>query len=72
MQHKSLEQLSCSNLEAELGAKEREVERLAEDVQRLQTSLAQLSETSANQISQLGQQLCSKEALLKVSHRGHI
>ncbi|XP_057177361.1 homeobox protein cut-like 1 isoform X2 [Triplophysa rosa] len=63
--HKSLEQLSCSNLEAELGAKEREVERLAEDVQRLQTSLAQLSETSANQISQLGQQLCSKEALLK-------
>ncbi|XP_056593120.1 homeobox protein cut-like 1 isoform X4 [Triplophysa dalaica] len=63
--HKSLEELSCSNLEAELGAKEREVERLAEDVQRLQTSLAQLSETSANQISQLGQQLCSKEALLK-------
>ncbi|XP_043106386.1 homeobox protein cut-like 1 isoform X4 [Puntigrus tetrazona] len=53
------------SLEAELGAKEREVERLAEDVQRLQASLAQLSETSTNQISQLEQQLSSKEALLK-------
>ncbi|XP_059395505.1 homeobox protein cut-like 1 isoform X5 [Carassius carassius] len=62
---KSLEALSCSSLEAELGAKEREVERLAEDVQRLQASLAQLSETSTNQISQLAQQLSSKEALLK-------
>uniref|UniRef100_A0A8C1W9U3 Homeobox protein cut-like n=1 Tax=Cyprinus carpio TaxID=7962 RepID=A0A8C1W9U3_CYPCA len=62
---KSLEALSCSSLEAELGAKEREVERLAEDVQRLQASLAQLSETSTNQISQLEQQLSSKEALLK-------
>uniref|UniRef100_A0A8C2FXB8 Homeobox protein cut-like n=1 Tax=Cyprinus carpio TaxID=7962 RepID=A0A8C2FXB8_CYPCA len=61
----SLEALSCSSLEAELGAKEREVERLAEDVQRLQASLAQLSETSTNQISQLEQQLSSKEALLK-------
>uniref|UniRef100_A0A671NHH2 Homeobox protein cut-like n=1 Tax=Sinocyclocheilus anshuiensis TaxID=1608454 RepID=A0A671NHH2_9TELE len=57
--------LSCSSLEAELGAKEMEVERLAEDVQRLQASLAQLSETSTNQISQLEQQLSSKEALLK-------
>ncbi|XP_016401874.1 homeobox protein cut-like 1 isoform X1 [Sinocyclocheilus rhinocerous] len=62
---KSLEALSCSSLEAELGAKGREVERLAEDVQRLQASLAQLSETSTNQISQLEQQLSSKEALLK-------
>ncbi|XP_059401077.1 homeobox protein cut-like 1 isoform X6 [Carassius carassius] len=62
---KTPEALSCSNLEAELGAKEREVERLAEDVQRLQASLAQLSETSTNQISQLEQQLSSKEALLK-------
>ncbi|XP_051763810.1 homeobox protein cut-like 1 isoform X2 [Ctenopharyngodon idella] len=62
---KTLEALSCSSLEAELGAKEREVERLAEDVQRLQASLAQLSETSTNQISQLEQQLSSKEALLK-------
>ncbi|XP_052423356.1 homeobox protein cut-like 1 isoform X3 [Carassius gibelio] len=62
---KPLEALSCSSLEAELGAKEREVERLAEDVQRLQASLAQLSETSTNQISQLAQQLSSKEALLK-------
>uniref|UniRef100_A0A9J8D112 Homeobox protein cut-like n=1 Tax=Cyprinus carpio carpio TaxID=630221 RepID=A0A9J8D112_CYPCA len=61
----SLEALSCSSLEAELGAKEREVDRLAEDVQRLQASLAQLSETSTNQISQLEQQLSSKEALLK-------
>uniref|UniRef100_A0A672NX52 Homeobox protein cut-like n=1 Tax=Sinocyclocheilus grahami TaxID=75366 RepID=A0A672NX52_SINGR len=64
---KAPEALSCSRLEAELGAKEREVERLAEDVQRLQASLAQLSETSTNQISQLEQQLSSKEALLKVS-----
>uniref|UniRef100_A0A671LC59 Homeobox protein cut-like n=1 Tax=Sinocyclocheilus anshuiensis TaxID=1608454 RepID=A0A671LC59_9TELE len=64
---KAPEALSCSSLEAELGAKEREVERLAEDVQRLQASLAQLSETSTNQISQLEQQLSSKEAILKVS-----
>ncbi|XP_039532562.1 homeobox protein cut-like 1 isoform X7 [Pimephales promelas] len=62
---KSLEALSSTSLEAELGAKEREVERLAEDVQRLQASLAQLSETSTNQISQLEQQLSSKEAVLK-------
>uniref|UniRef100_A0A8C1Z2P1 Homeobox protein cut-like n=1 Tax=Cyprinus carpio TaxID=7962 RepID=A0A8C1Z2P1_CYPCA len=62
---KAPEALSCSSLEAELGAKEREVDRLAEDVQRLQASLAQLSETSTNQISQLEQQLSSKEALLK-------
>lgn len=68
VQDKSLEALSCTSLEAELGAKEREVERLAEDVQRLQASLAQLSETSTNQISQLEQQLSSKEAVLKVSH----
>uniref|UniRef100_A0A8C1E207 Homeobox protein cut-like n=1 Tax=Cyprinus carpio carpio TaxID=630221 RepID=A0A8C1E207_CYPCA len=65
----SLEALSCSSLEAELGAKEREVDRLAEDVQRLQASLAQLSETSTNQISQLEQQLSSKEALLKDSSK---
>ncbi|XP_030648563.1 homeobox protein cut-like 1 [Chanos chanos] len=61
----ALEVLSCSSLEAELGAKEREVTRLAEDVQRLQSSLAQLSETSASQISLLEQQLSSKEATLK-------
>lgn len=67
VQDKPLEALSCSSLEAELGVKEREVDRLAEDVQRLQASLAQLSETSTNQISQLEQQLNSKEALLKVS-----
>ncbi|XP_048836211.1 cut-like homeobox 1b isoform X2 [Brienomyrus brachyistius] len=61
----SVEVLSRTNLEVELGAKEREVLQLVEDVQRLQASLSKLRETSANQISQLEQQLSAKSSTLK-------
>uniref|UniRef100_A0A3B3SEU5 Protein CASP n=1 Tax=Paramormyrops kingsleyae TaxID=1676925 RepID=A0A3B3SEU5_9TELE len=61
----SVEVLSRSNLEVELGAKEREVLQLVEDVQRLQASLSKLRETSSNQISQLEQQLSAKNSTLK-------
>lgn len=64
-----MEVLSRSNLEVELGAKEREVLQLVEDVQRLQASLSKLRETSANQISQLEQQLSTKNSTLKVWRR---
>eukprot|EP00063_Salmo_salar_P018674 XP_013993509.1 PREDICTED: homeobox protein cut-like 1 isoform X7 [Salmo salar] len=61
----ALEVLSRSSLEVELSAKEREVLHLAEDVQRLQASLANVRENSALQISQLEQQLSTKESSLK-------
>ncbi|KAM9498817.1 homeobox protein cut-like 1 isoform 3-T3 [Salvelinus alpinus] len=61
----ALEVLSRSSLEVELSAKEREVLQLAEDVQKLQASLANIRENSASQISQLEQQLSTKESLLK-------
>ncbi|XP_036392890.1 homeobox protein cut-like 1 isoform X1 [Megalops cyprinoides] len=61
----ALEVLSRSNLEVELSAKEREIVQLVEDVQRLQASLSKLRENSASQISQLEQQLSSKNSTLK-------
>ncbi|KAJ8414489.1 hypothetical protein AAFF_G00036910 [Aldrovandia affinis] len=61
----ALEVLSRSSLEAEVSAKEREVVQLVEDVQRLQASLSKLRENSASQISQLEQQLSSKNSTLK-------
>ncbi|KAM6970669.1 homeobox protein cut-like 1 [Aplochiton taeniatus] len=61
----ALEVLSRSSLEVELSAKEREVLQLAEDVQRLQASLASIRQSSASHISQLEQQLSTKESSLK-------
>ncbi|MBN3309018.1 CUX1 protein, partial [Amia calva] len=61
----ALEVLSRSSLEVELSAKEREVVQLVEDVQRLQASLSKLRENSASQISQLEQQLSTKNSTLK-------
>uniref|UniRef100_A0A4W5P2R9 Cux N-terminal domain-containing protein n=1 Tax=Hucho hucho TaxID=62062 RepID=A0A4W5P2R9_9TELE len=61
----ALDVLSRSSLEVELSAKEREVLHLAEDVQRLQASLANVRENSASQISQLEQLLSTKESSLK-------
>ncbi|XP_069040577.1 homeobox protein cut-like 1 isoform X5 [Lepisosteus oculatus] len=61
----ALEVLSRSSLEVELSAKEREIVQLVEDVQRLQASLSKLRENSASQISQLEQQLSSKNSTLK-------
>lgn len=58
--------LTRSSLEVELAAKEREIAQLVEDVQRLQASLTKLRENSASQISQLEQQLSTKNSTLKV------
>ncbi|KAJ1184661.1 hypothetical protein NDU88_001464 [Pleurodeles waltl] len=62
---KSAEVMARSGLEAELSAKEREIAQLVEDVQRLQASLSKLRESSASQISQLEQQLNTKNGTLK-------
>ncbi|KAL4647659.1 protein CASP isoform X3 [Arapaima gigas] len=61
----TMEVLCRSNLEVELSAKEREVVQLVEDVQRLQASLSKLRETSSRQISQLEQQLSTKNSTLR-------
>ncbi|KAI5614346.1 homeobox protein cut-like 1 isoform X7 [Silurus asotus] len=53
------------SLEAELVVKQREVERLIEDVQKLQSSLTELTDSTANQIRELQQQLDYKHALLQ-------
>ncbi|XP_063305976.1 protein CASP isoform X1 [Pelobates fuscus] len=59
------EVMTHSNMEVELTAKEREIAQLVEDVQRLQASLTKLRENSATQISQLEQQLNTKNSTLK-------
>ncbi|XP_006859729.1 PREDICTED: homeobox protein cut-like 1-like isoform X1 [Chrysochloris asiatica] len=61
----AIEVLTRSSLEVELAAKEREIAQLVEDVQRLQASLTKLRENSASQISQLEQQLSTKNSTLK-------
>lgn len=61
----TLEGAARSNMEVELTAKEREIAQLVEDVQRLQASLTKLRENSATQISQLEQQLNTKNNNLK-------
>ncbi|XP_018101785.1 protein CASP isoform X3 [Xenopus laevis] len=61
----STEAVSHTSLEVELTAKEREIAQLVEDVQRLQASLTKLRENSATQISQLEQQLNTKNSNLK-------
>ncbi|KAM8975561.1 protein CASP isoform 2-T2 [Pelodytes ibericus] len=59
------EAMTRSSMEVELTAKEREIAQLVEDVQRLQASLTKLRENSATQISQLEQQLNTKNSTLK-------
>ncbi|XP_066490916.1 homeobox protein cut-like 1 isoform X2 [Tiliqua scincoides] len=61
----AIEVLTRSSLEVELAAKEREITQLVEDVQRLQGSLTKLRENSTSQISQLEQQLTTKNSMLK-------
>ncbi|XP_062869877.1 homeobox protein cut-like 1 [Trichomycterus rosablanca] len=53
------------DLEGELVAKQRELERLMEDAQKLQTNLTELTKSSTNQIRELQQQLDSKHTLLE-------
>ncbi|XP_051786732.1 cut-like homeobox 1b isoform X4 [Erpetoichthys calabaricus] len=61
----AIEVLTRSSLEVELTAKDREITQLVEDVQRLQANLSTLRESSASQISQLEQQLNTKNSTLK-------
>lgn len=65
-QEQAIEVLTRSSLEVELAAKEREITQLVEDVQRLQGNLTKLRENSTSQISQLEQQLTTKNSMLKV------
>ena len=52
-----------AELELELQAKDKEITRLLDDVQRLQNSLGQLRETSSRQVSLLEEQLREKASL---------
>ncbi|KAM9452290.1 homeobox protein cut-like 1 isoform 3-T3 [Salvelinus alpinus] len=65
----AVEAVSRSSLEAELGAKDREMVQLVEDVQRLQASLSKLRESSSTQITQLQLQLSTKTATLKLEEK---
>ncbi|KAL5016643.1 hypothetical protein ScPMuIL_006232 [Solemya velum] len=52
--------LKRSSLEVELGAKEKEISQLVEDVQRLQASLNKMRESTAAQVSRLEEELATK------------
>lgn len=56
-----------SSLEAALLAKDREILRLLENVQRLQFTLQEVQEASANQIVELERQLTYKTEAIEVS-----
>lgn len=56
-----------SQLEGALLAKDREILRLLENIQRLQFTLQEVQETSANQILELERQLAYKTEAIKVS-----
>ena len=53
-----------TELELELQSKEREVTRLLEDVQRLQSSLSQLRESASRQVSALEEEVRGKRVLV--------
>lgn len=59
--------MSPSQLEAALLAKDREILRLLENIQRLQFTLQEVQETSANQIIELERQLAYKTQAIEVS-----
>lgn len=61
---------SGSRLEAALASKDREILRLLKDVQRLQNSLQELEEASANQIADLERQLTAKCEAIEVGLGG--
>lgn len=56
-----------TQLEAALLAKDREILRLLENIQRLQFTLQEVQETSANQILELERQLAYKTEAIEVS-----
>ncbi|CAH1800970.1 unnamed protein product, partial [Owenia fusiformis] len=57
--------LKRSSLEVELAAKEKEISQLVDDVQRLQSSLNKLRETTSTQIANLEEELTQKTQALK-------
>lgn len=57
---------SLSRLEAVLFSKDREILRLLENVQRLQFTLQEVQESSANQIAELKRQLAFKSEAIEV------
>lgn len=59
-----------SQLEAALLAKDREILRLLENIQRLQFTLQEVQETSANQILELERQLAYKTEAIEVTEHG--
>lgn len=70
-----------SQLETALLAKDREILRLLENIQRLQFTLQEVQETSANQLLELERQLAYKTEAIEVSgsytwevteHDGHL
>ena len=54
-----------TELEVELHTKEREVSRLLEDVQRLQSNLSQLRDNASRQVAALEEELKGKKALVE-------
>lgn len=63
-------ELLPSQLEAALLAKDREILRLLENIQRLQFTLQEVQETSSNQILELERQLAYKTEAIEVSGSG--
>lgn len=63
--------MSPSKLEAKLMAKDREILRLLENVQRLQFALQEVQNISANQIIELESQLAYKTEAIEVSPTAH-
>lgn len=63
--------MSSSKLEAKLIAKDREILRLLENIQRLQFALQEVQDTSANQIISLERQLAYKTEAIEVCSIAH-
>lgn len=60
------DETSLSRLEAVLFSKDREILRLLENVQRLQFTLQEVQDSSANQIAELERQLAYKSEVIEV------
>ncbi|XP_022241311.1 homeobox protein cut-like isoform X1 [Limulus polyphemus] len=61
---KAVKVLSRSTLEVELAAKEKEISQLADDIQSLQSTVNNLKQTSASQISHLQERLVEKNRII--------
>lgn len=56
-EQQTLELISRNNIEGELASKDKEISQLVQDIQRLQSSISKLQESSASQIARLEEQL---------------